>query len=104
MTTSELPLEGQERFEALYDRLQSVTSRLEGGANVLSEAVAASEGDVVRALERWEPGQLEVGRQVLERARDLGDRSQFLGTYRPPDPYLSFGLYRPGDSWMRESA
>jgi 2,6-dihydroxypyridine 3-monooxygenase len=70
----------------------------------LSEAVAASGGDVVRALEQWEPGQLEVGRQVLERARDLGDRSQFLGTYRPPDPYLSFGLYRPGDSWMQESA
>jgi 2,6-dihydroxypyridine 3-monooxygenase len=55
---------------------------------------------VVEALRRWEPGQLALGRALLERARDIGNRSQFLGTYRPPDPYLSFGLYRPGDSGM----
>lgn len=80
------------------------TAKAAEDAYRLSEAVAASGGDIRRALERWEPGQLEVGRRVLERARDLGDRSQFLGTYRPPDPYLSFGLYRPGDSWMQRSA
>lgn len=22
----------------------------------------------------------------------------------PPDPYLSFGLHRPGDSWMPQSS
>ncbi|MGH2735525.1 MAG: hypothetical protein ACRDKZ_08095 [Actinomycetota bacterium] len=56
------------------------------------------------ALERWEPGRLALGRRVLERARDIGDRSQFLGTYRPPDPYLSFGLHTPGDGWMPQSS
>jgi 2,6-dihydroxypyridine 3-monooxygenase len=68
----------------------------------LAEALRLAEGDVGEALERWEPGQLELGRRVLERARDIGNRSQFLGTYRPGDPYLAFGLYRPGDSWMQQ--
>lgn len=66
----------------------------------LAQAVAKENGDIPAALRVWEPGQLEVGRAVLERAGDLGDRSQFLGTYRPPDPYFSFGLREPGDSWM----
>lgn len=61
---------------------------------------ATSRGSVVEALARWEPGQLDLGRRVLERARDIGNRSQFWGTYRPGDPYLAFGLYEPGDSWM----
>jgi hypothetical protein len=39
-----------------------------------------------------------LGRQVLARARDIGNRFQFLGTYEPGDPYLAFGLYKPGDS------
>ena len=78
------------------------TAKAAEDAYKLAEAVTASAGDVRLALERWEPAQLAMGRGVLERARDLGERSQFLGTYRPPDPYLSFGLYRPGDSWMHE--
>jgi 2,6-dihydroxypyridine 3-monooxygenase len=78
------------------------TAKAAEDAFTLAEALREAEGDVPAALERWEPGQLELGRQVLERARDIGDRSQFLGTYKPPDPYLSFGLYRPGDSWIPE--
>jgi 2,6-dihydroxypyridine 3-monooxygenase len=66
----------------------------------LAAALKASNDHAVEALAAWEPGQLALGRQVLERARDIGDRSQFKGTYRPGDPYLAFGLYRPGDSWM----
>jgi 2,6-dihydroxypyridine 3-monooxygenase len=64
----------------------------------LSAAVERARGDVTEALARWEPAQLALGRQVLERARDIGNRSQFLGTYEPGDPYLAFGLYEPGDS------
>jgi 2,6-dihydroxypyridine 3-monooxygenase len=64
----------------------------------LSAAVEQARGDVTKALARWEPAQLALGRQVLERARDIGNRSQFLGTYEPGDPYLAFGLYEPGDS------
>ncbi len=76
------------------------TAKAAEDAFKLAEAMEGAGGNVVEALERWEPEQVALGRQVLERARDIGDRSQFLGTYRPPDPYLSFGLYRPGDSWM----
>jgi 2,6-dihydroxypyridine 3-monooxygenase len=68
----------------------------------LAEALQHTDGNVAEALARWEPGQLELGRRVLERARDIGNRSQFWGTYRPGDPYLAFGLYRPGDSWMQQ--
>jgi 2,6-dihydroxypyridine 3-monooxygenase len=80
------------------------TAKAAEDAYKLAEALTSFHGDVVQALMSWEPAQLELGRRVFERARDLGDRSQFLGTYRPPDPYLSFGLYRPGDSWMHDSA
>jgi 2,6-dihydroxypyridine 3-monooxygenase len=80
------------------------TAKAAEDAFKLAEAMDAAGGNVVEALQRWEPDQIALGRQVLERARDIGDRSQFLGTYRPPDPYLSFGLYRPGDSWMPASA
>ena len=50
MTTSELPLEGQERFEALYDRLQAVTSRLEGGELSLDQSLALYEEGMQLAL------------------------------------------------------
>jgi 2,6-dihydroxypyridine 3-monooxygenase len=65
----------------------------------LGEAIRASGGDVSAALARWEPGQLALGRSVLERTREAGDRSQFHGTWRVGDP-LPFGLYAVGDSMM----
>ena len=48
------------------------------------------------ALARWEPGQLALGQQLLERARRNGRRSQFDGTWVPGDPELIFGLRAPG--------
>jgi hypothetical protein len=35
---------------------------------------------VVAAIDRWQTGQLMLGRQVLNRARSAGDRSQFENT------------------------
>ena len=63
----------------------------------LGEAVQETGGDVVAALEEWEPGQLELGRQVLARTREAGQRAQFEGTWRVGEP-LPFGLYETGDS------
>jgi 2,6-dihydroxypyridine 3-monooxygenase len=54
-------------------------------------------GDRHQALKRWEAGQLALGRQVLERTRRAGDRSQFEGTWQVGEP-LPFGLYEQGDS------
>jgi len=62
----------------------------------LGQAVAASAGDVEDALKQWEPGQLALGRQLVMRSRDAGERLQH-GRWSVGES-LSFGLYRPGDS------
>lgn len=63
---------------------------------ILAEELGASSGDVRSALRRWEQRQLGLGKSLLERTRQIGDSSQFTGTFRPGDPRLIFGLYRPG--------
>ena len=52
--------------------------------------------DVPGALAAWETEQLALGRQLLERTRRIGARSQFDGTWTPGDPELIFGLRAPG--------
>ncbi len=52
--------------------------------------------DVPSALAQWEPGQLALGRQLMERTRRIGRRSQFDGAWLPGDPELIFGLRGPG--------
>jgi 2,6-dihydroxypyridine 3-monooxygenase len=52
--------------------------------------------DVPAALAAWERRQLLLGRQLLTRTREIGDASQFTGTFRPGDPRLIFGLHEPG--------
>lgn len=61
----------------------------------LAEALA-SHDTVEAALAAWEPGQLALGRQLVDRTRRIGSRSQFDGTWRPGDPELIFGLREPG--------
>lgn len=63
----------------------------------LAEALTAADGDVPAALARWEGQQLTLGRALLARCRDIGDSSQFAGTFRPGDQRLIFGLAGPGD-------
>ncbi len=72
------------------------TAKAARDAWALAQALAAAEGDVARALEYWEHTQLTLGRQLLWRAREIGDSSQFAGTWTPGDPKLVFGLHRPG--------
>ena len=62
----------------------------------LAEELTAAAGDVPTALAAWERRQLALGRDLLARCREIGDSSQFLGTFRPGDPRLIFGLYGPG--------
>jgi 2,6-dihydroxypyridine 3-monooxygenase len=63
----------------------------------LAEELMAAGGDVPAALAAWEHRQLALGRDLLARCREIGDSSQFLGTFRPGDPRLIFGLYGPGN-------
>jgi len=62
----------------------------------LAHHVADAGGDVAAALAAWEPSQLELGAALVARARDVGERSQFRGTWVPGDPDLRFGLHGPG--------
>ena len=62
----------------------------------LAAELTAAGGDVPAALARWERGQLALGRSLLARCREIGDSSQFGGTFRPGDRRLIFGLYGPG--------
>src|SRR5271165_3224117 len=63
----------------------------------LAEALAAADGDVPTALASWERQQVALGRALLARCRDIGDSSQFHGTFRPGDQRLIFGLDGPGN-------
>jgi 2,6-dihydroxypyridine 3-monooxygenase len=62
---------------------------------------AGGAGDRDEALERWEAGQLALARQVLDRTRRAGHRSQVEGSWQVGEP-LPFGLYREGDSAIEE--
>jgi 2,6-dihydroxypyridine 3-monooxygenase len=64
----------------------------------LSDALRRTDGDVAEALQVWEPAQLELGRALLARTRDLGEGAQFRGDWVPGDIGLTFGLREPGDS------
>ena len=63
----------------------------------LAGALASAGGDVPAALASWERQQVALGRALLARCRDIGDASQFRGTFRPGDRRLIFGLYGPGN-------
>jgi 2,6-dihydroxypyridine 3-monooxygenase len=62
----------------------------------LAGELTAAGGDVPAALAAWERRQLALGHDLLARCREIGDSSQFLGSFRPGDPRLIFGLYGPG--------
>ena len=63
----------------------------------LHRALADRPDDVDAALARWEAPQLELGRDLLDRTRRIGRRSQFDDNWVPGDPDLIFGLYAPGN-------
>ncbi len=73
----------------------AATAKSAADAWSLAEALEGA-ADVRSALQAWEPGQLALGRNLLERTRRIGARSQVEGSWRPGDPELIFGLEGPG--------
>jgi len=65
----------------------------------LAQALQTTQGDVVQALQLWEPRQLALGEAVLTRARAAGQRAQGENGWQIGDP-LPFGLYAQGDSQL----
>ena len=53
--------------------------------------------DVDAALRAWESDQLTLGRNLLDRTRRVGQRSQVENSWTPGDADLIFGLHEPGD-------
>jgi 2,6-dihydroxypyridine 3-monooxygenase len=61
----------------------------------LVEAVSGAER-VETALATWSTQRMAVGRALVDRARQIGERSQLHDTWVPGDPSLAFGLHGPG--------
>jgi 2,6-dihydroxypyridine 3-monooxygenase len=74
------------------------TAKAADDAWSLGEHLQRAGGDVDGALATWEPERLALARAALARSRDLGERVQSRGTYRPGDPDVLFGLMTSGDS------
>jgi len=73
------------------------TAKAAADAWTLRDALATHPGDVAGALSDWAPGQLALGRALLDRTRAIGRRSQVDNNWRVGDPDLVFGLHAPGD-------
>jgi 2,6-dihydroxypyridine 3-monooxygenase len=63
----------------------------------LAEELTVVGADIPAALDAWERRQLKLGQTLLARTREIGDSSQFHGTFRAGDPNLIFGLHGPGN-------
>jgi 2,6-dihydroxypyridine 3-monooxygenase len=96
MAVGRVCLVGDAAF-ALRPHIAAGTAKVAADAAALADAIRARQG-VLQALATWEPGQLEVGRRALARTKDVGDRVQKHGTFRPGDPDVAFGLFEPKDS------
>jgi 2,6-dihydroxypyridine 3-monooxygenase len=72
------------------------TAKAAADAWSLADALAGAD-DVAAGLLHWQPGQLELGRSLVRRSRELGD-AQFRGEWVAGDHSLLFGLRAPGDS------
>ncbi|MFI5798695.1 FAD-dependent monooxygenase [Streptomyces sp. NPDC051677] len=72
------------------------TAKAADDAWTLYEHLRAFGGDIPTALKRWEPAQLQLGNQLIDRVARMGHRSQVTNTWTPGDPDLRFGLHGPG--------
>jgi 2,6-dihydroxypyridine 3-monooxygenase len=61
----------------------------------LADAMRSTDGDVLTALEKWEPGRLELGRSLVKRVSAMGRHYQVDSDADPTDRSLRFGLYGP---------
>ena len=52
---------------------------------------------VPEALEVFQRSQLALAKNLLDRTRRVGAKSQFLNTWDPRDPEVIFGLHKPGE-------
>jgi 2,6-dihydroxypyridine 3-monooxygenase len=82
---------------ALRPHIAAGTAKAAADARALADAIREAGGAVPAALRAWEPGQLALGRATTARTREVGERAQVTGTFRPGDPEVAFGLHEPKD-------
>ncbi len=63
----------------------------------LRDALLEADHDLDRALARWEPRQLTLGRAAVANTVAMGERSQVHNTMVAGDPNWKFGLWEPGN-------
>lgn len=95
MTVGRVAVMGDAAF-AVRPHAAAGTAKAADDAWALAGALRDADGDVPAALKAWEATQLDLGRQLLERCRAIGRRSQVENTWDPSDPSLVFGLHGPG--------
>jgi 2,6-dihydroxypyridine 3-monooxygenase len=96
MTFGRVCLIGDAAF-AVRPHAAAGTAKAAADGWALAGELASAGGNVQAALASWERQQLALGRALLARCRDIGDSSQFHGTFRPGDQRLIFGLHGPGN-------
>jgi 2,6-dihydroxypyridine 3-monooxygenase len=81
---------------AVTGRPHAAAGAAKAAANAwaLADALLASGGDVLEALRRWEPRQLEQGRALLRKVRHMAGLLQNGGAFNPADSACRFGLPR----------
>lgn len=94
MITSRVALLGDGAFSARPHAAAGTAKAAEDGWQLV--AALAEHDSIATALRSWESSQLDLGKALVARARDIGERSQVSNTWRPGDPALAFGLHGPG--------
>ncbi len=82
---------------ALRPHVAVGTAKAADDARALAHSIVEAAGDLPEALRIWEPQRLEVARVAAARSRQVGERTQFRGTFTPGDPQVAFGLRVPKD-------
>ncbi|MDD7933766.1 monooxygenase [Actinomycetospora straminea] len=95
MTAGQVAILGDAAF-AVRPHAAAGTAKAAADAWALADALEGAGGDIPAALKTWEEAQLDLGRRLLERCREIGRRSQVDNSWDPSDPYLIFGLHEPG--------
>ena len=94
MTFGRIALIGDAAFVA-RPHAAAGTAKAAEDAWTLASALEVNHPDISEALLNWEIPQLALGSSLVDRAAQMGDRSQSDNTWTPGDPNLDFGLYGP---------
>lgn len=94
MTFGRIALIGDAAFVA-RPHAAAGTAKAAEDAWTLASTLEVNHPNISEALLKWEIPQLELGSSLVNRAAQMGDRSQSDNSWIPGDPNLDFGLYGP---------